>query len=36
MHQAFLAVGDGSARYKDQESIREYLFDGFSILVKRR
>jgi glyoxylase-like metal-dependent hydrolase (beta-lactamase superfamily II) len=35
MHQAFLRIQDGTARYKDQDSIREYLFDGFSVLVKK-
>lgn len=35
MHKAFLAIQNGTAKYKDQESIREYSFDGISILMKR-
>lgn len=35
MHKAFLAVENGRAQYKDQDSIREYSFEGISILVKK-
>lgn len=35
LHQALLAVQNGTAPYKDQDSIREYTFDGISILVKQ-
>lgn len=35
MYRAFLAVQNGTAQYQDQDSIREYSFDGISILVKR-
>lgn len=35
MHQAFVAMQNGRASYKDQDSIREYSFDGISILVKK-
>jgi glyoxylase-like metal-dependent hydrolase (beta-lactamase superfamily II) len=35
MDEAFVEIQDGTAKYKDQDSIREYLFDGFSVLVKR-
>lgn len=33
---AFQSIQDGSAKFKEQkDGVREYLFDGFSILVKR-
>jgi len=36
LYKAFVAIQEGSAKYKDQkDGIREYLFDGFSILVKK-
>jgi glyoxylase-like metal-dependent hydrolase (beta-lactamase superfamily II) len=36
LDQAFESIQNGSSRFKEQKNgVREYLFDGFSILVKK-